>query len=374
MPPASHTPKAPRWHSLDLLRSLAIILMVQGHTMTALLRPDLREATWYKIHTFVHGFTAPMFLISAGLAYGFTTFRRLEKHTTFGPATKKRLKRYAQLMLIGYMFQLSWGALSVWIFRPWRFFLKAFRIGPLHLISFTLLCCEALLLILKERRRFVWACALLMFLVLGLSPMVWTQQLAAKMPPFIGTWFDNSHRSLFPIFPWAAFIFFGVLCAHFVVREDQPSSVRKHLGKASLALGCLLCALTYIPWLLELLADKHADYFWDAHPAFVIFRMGGVLIVFAACSLAQELLVKNTQTSATPKWLLMNSTLGRHALAAYVIHLFILFGSPIHPGLKYRFGKALNLGPCILACALVVLATLLLTFTWARFQKHRAQG
>jgi uncharacterized membrane protein len=62
-----------RWLALDLLRFLAVLLMVQGHTFTALIEDAVRALGWYRWHSYVHGYTAPLFMFSAGLAFGVTT-------------------------------------------------------------------------------------------------------------------------------------------------------------------------------------------------------------------------------------------------------------------------------------------------------------
>ena len=62
--------KNDRWRALDLLRLVAVVLMVQGHVFTALLDRGLRHGPWYIRHSYVHGLTAPIFFFASGLAFG----------------------------------------------------------------------------------------------------------------------------------------------------------------------------------------------------------------------------------------------------------------------------------------------------------------
>src|SRR5262249_12613026 len=64
-----------RWLALDVLRGVAVLLMIQGHTFTALLDPAHYVGNWSRWHSLLHGLTAPMFLLGGGLAYGFVTMR-----------------------------------------------------------------------------------------------------------------------------------------------------------------------------------------------------------------------------------------------------------------------------------------------------------
>ena len=54
-----------RFRALDCMRFVAVTLMVQGHTFTALLEESVRGTTLYRQHAYVHGFTAPLFFFSS---------------------------------------------------------------------------------------------------------------------------------------------------------------------------------------------------------------------------------------------------------------------------------------------------------------------
>src|SRR5687767_13790429 len=99
-----------RWLSLDVFRGIAVISMIQGHVFTALLRPEAYDGDWVQWHTLVHGHTAPMFLIGAGIAYGFVTLR--EGGARPGAFSRRIVKRGLQLLALGYLLQVpraSWA-------------------------------------------------------------------------------------------------------------------------------------------------------------------------------------------------------------------------------------------------------------------------
>ena len=54
---------------LDLLRLVASVQMIQGHTVDGLLATELRHGWAYDAWTFLRGLTAASFLVASGLAF-----------------------------------------------------------------------------------------------------------------------------------------------------------------------------------------------------------------------------------------------------------------------------------------------------------------
>ena len=63
---------APRIQLLDFIRFMAMVLMVEGHTLEAFLRPqDIRMADFgWNAWVGLRGLTAPLFLMVSGAASG----------------------------------------------------------------------------------------------------------------------------------------------------------------------------------------------------------------------------------------------------------------------------------------------------------------
>ena len=148
---AQARPRSGRWLALDLLRFCAVFLMVQGHVFSSLLSAEVRSERWYSHHNFVHGYTAPMFLFAAGLAFGYTTFRAWDAQTRVGPAFWKRMRRYAMLIGIGYALHLPSTSLAALMelsperLRSWL------AIDVLQHIGVSLMCCQVLLLFARRQ-------------------------------------------------------------------------------------------------------------------------------------------------------------------------------------------------------------------------------
>ncbi len=63
---------------IDYYRMIIILLMIQGHTLRALLREDLKMGVWFKIHEYIHGAVAPGFLFLSGFLFFYTLKKKIK--------------------------------------------------------------------------------------------------------------------------------------------------------------------------------------------------------------------------------------------------------------------------------------------------------
>src|SRR5688572_31079092 len=68
-PPASVAVARARLSFVDGLRLVAAVQMIQGHTLDALLAPELRQGPCFSAWTFARGLTSTTFLFTAGVSF-----------------------------------------------------------------------------------------------------------------------------------------------------------------------------------------------------------------------------------------------------------------------------------------------------------------
>jgi hypothetical protein len=353
-----------RFVALDRLRAWAVISMVQGHTFTALMKPDALSPSIMKWHALVHGLTAPAFLFGAGLAFGLATYPHYERHRQGGAPLYKRLRRYAMLVLLGYALQLPGASLLLALRMPLAELTPVLRIGPLHLIALCLTVCQLSVLGLASARLHALLAGTLGVLISALAPYVYAAQAGAAAGPLLGPWLDASSGSLFPIFPWASFAFLGVATGGLLALGRRPLP----RAAAWLVPGVLLAGSAYALFLSGVrLADP--KWFWHASPLNTVFRIGlvlallGLLHCFAARPVAQ---VESGTREAS--W---TELLARHSLVAFVVHLLLLYGTPFTPSLQRRYGLALDAFEVSAVFAAIMLATLLAVRAWSSLLDER---
>lgn len=340
-----------RFLALDRLRALAVVLMIQGHTFTALMQPRAFSPQFGRLHGLLHGLTAPAFLFGAGLAFGFATYGRYERHRKFGADVRRRFWRYLSLIVIGYALQLP-GA-SIWAaFHVQGAQLELVcRIGPLHLVALTLGLCQLAIFVVPTPRLHAALSTALGLVVLISSDAVGHAALSERLPLLLGALFDDAHGSQFPLFPWASFALFGVGLSGLLTQRAASARVEPRVAWF-VASGAVLVAAAYIA-LASGLAPFDHYWFWRTSPTYFAFRLGLVVI-------ALGLLVRKSDAQHEPREDL-TALLARRSLTAYVVHLLLLYGTPFTPNLVYRLGATLNLVQVSVMFGLVFAATLAIT-------------
>src|ERR1700758_1093791 len=101
-----------RLEYLDVIRGVFILIMVEGHTLRALLDPSVHGETIYRAQDLVHNMTGPVFLFASGAAFVYSTRKHWDLYRAWGPKLRARLGRWLGLVVAGYALQLSYGTLA----------------------------------------------------------------------------------------------------------------------------------------------------------------------------------------------------------------------------------------------------------------------
>lgn len=186
-----------RVDALDALRAFAVVQMVQGHTLDALLATSLRAGMAFEVWRWVRGLTAPAFLFCAGFAFVFAYRRRPD-------GTTRRLKRAALLIALGYGLRTPWlqllsGEVSVGAWHDWAL------VDVLQCIGVSIALLEASERLPPQLRRWLLACVGALCFCAG----------PAGIPMPLPTWLANyfGQGTLFALLPWSGHVAAGALCA-----------------------------------------------------------------------------------------------------------------------------------------------------------------
>ena len=343
-------PPKRRWLALDGFRFAAICLMVQGHVFTTLLDEATKAQSWYPHHRFVHGYTAPMFLFGAGLAFGLTTFRKWDAHGRFGPAVKKRLTRYGWLLLIGYSLRLPTLSIThlLALDEPSRIE-RLVRPDVLQHIAVTMLILQGLAYVIRDRRVYCAVVAALALFAVGAAPWIWNIDLAAtSIPHSITGYLNASTGSTFPLVPWMGFTFVGVLLAYAMV----GGGANHDLGELSRRFAWPITAAAALALVGPVLIDRMGPLpllpfhnFWKVNPLFFVWRLGNALAVLAVLCQAERLAAARgwlDPAGSKPslghrikeRVLSGVEVIAAESLVIYVLHMVLIHGSVFTRGLK----------------------------------------
>jgi hypothetical protein len=296
---------------IDAFRGLMALVMVQGHLTDTLLTAAARAQPWYVFQQMFHGSTAPGFLFASGFVAG------LPRAPLSARAGLRRARRLLFVLGVGYFLQLPF-------FSLWK---TVGASSPAERAA--LLACDALQVIaatqlfvlalqwVAGRHWTRWA-GLLALVVIAATPFVWSSALSRQLPEALAPWLDERTGSRFPVFPFAAFVLAGTLGGAALGRAEPWTRHRREIGwgLGLVALGAVLA------WVLS----DRVDY-WGASPAYVLVRLGGLLLLLRLVEAAAVAEAPGTRALAL---------LGHETLLVYVLHLYILFGgvfgrSPLTP-------------------------------------------
>ena len=341
---------AQRIKFLDWLRGLAAVIMLQGHTFHALLRPEDREGAPFIFSQFFGGQAAAVFLFLTGVTFGLGMNRREELKPWHRVIAALARARY--LFLLAFLFRLQTFAFS-WPHSRWTDLMK---VDVLNAMGATagLLALSALASGISRVR----AAAAAGVFIAGISPVIAGLD-TSRAPWFLRGYFVPNADS-FSVFPWGAYLAFGLAAGSAI-----PLIERKHWSRvmqwAALVGFALLLGGQYfsnLPYSIY----QHSD-FWIDSPALVACKLGNTLLLAAAAFLWTEYF------SVGWSWV---RQLGTTSLAVYWVHVELVYGRWLT-----NYKERLSLWPCVGAVAAVTVLMLLvsLAVTWLRrYWRERPRG
>ena len=328
-----HSEKKHRIIFIDLMRAFAVIQMVQGHTIDALLADQYRviDNPIYSLWVFMRGMTAPIFMFTAGTVFTYL-FRLVNKPFFQNARTIKGIKRGLLLIFLGYL--LRYPTNTVFDFSQvtdysWNTFLA---VDVLQLIGLSLFALLFLLYIsekLKLNDYIVFSSAAILIIIV--SPLFFYINWNNFLPQFLAGYFYTGTGSLFPFFPWSAYVIAGGVLGSYLAKH--PMVFKTSRFSLTLAIsGIIIIAASEIG---DVLSGIYSYQFTvnSANINLVLFRIGFVLVMNAVVSFI------SLKANTIPKLLII---VGRNTLLIYVVHLVILYGSAWNVGLFQSSGKSFS--------------------------------
>jgi hypothetical protein len=345
-----------RIHFVDVLRLLALAQMVNGHTLHAVLREELRQGDFYHGYLWFRGLVSVAFMLVAGLAFHITTLARFEQHRSDRSAVRRRVLRALQIIAIGFLLRLPLLALLTGNVPGLALGLRDLaRIDVLPCIGVSLLLLEALVAIARKPAQVVIACLGLSVLCALAAP--W----GASLPHqgaigFLTGWLGPQGGSAFPLLPFSGYVFAGVVLGAVALPAGRRTDVRVPVPRLLCASGLLFVlswVIEHAPWSVAQPRSVQVHT-----PSFFVLKLAAVTLVVALLANAR----RRMRSLPAPLCILAGET-----LAVYVFHLLVLYGFPAD--LHGRLGTTLWLPRALYMSALMLVASAAAGIGWHRI-KH----
>ncbi len=364
LPPANRSKTAKpsqRIAALDLARILAMIMMIQGHTMFALASPevlDLSQFPW-NIWNFLRGVTAPVFLMVSGAVHVFAN-KRNENGRINGTTIYKRVRMAVILIAIGYMMVFPASKIYDLPFLASDIWQSFFAVNVLQLFGVSQIMLTLLYMATRNDRQLGICSVCVALCITFLTPFVHSIHWAGFLPLGIADYLTMEKGSLFPIFPFTAFLFYGVGVG--VLLKSRPNEDR--LGfiiKWGIPAGVALCAIGggILPVFKS--AFSFGIDWMRSNPGIVLVRAGIVLMELSVISFIFKKLRRFEKIFVL---------FGKRAIYVYVVHLIVIYGTPVFPGFEHFFKLSLSIPEAIFMACIVITITLLITYAIDQLLKY----
>ncbi len=342
---------------IDLARALAIVLMVYGHTISALLAPEYRSGAWYDAWVIQRGLTSSLFLLLSGFAFSIATTRHWAVHMRVSPAVVKRLRRFTLFIALGYALHFPVGHLAQLAgieADRWRSFLA---VDVLQLIGVMFILIQALVMIGRSRRVFMVASFVLAVLIVTLTPAVWRREWTDMVPLALASYLSPAYGSQFPLFPFGASVLIGAAAGQLYARWGA-SHLSAFANRVLIGAGAGLA--------LAALSTRAAgvDVFGPGPgsgiPGEFMLRTGVALVILGVLAHASRAVTHLPHVFGA---------VAQESLLIYFVHLCIVYGSVWNRGLVQYIGETLTPLHTVPVVVAIIAAMVLLAWGWNRL-KH----
>ena len=320
-------PQSTRLYFIDAVRAFAILMMLQGHFIDALLLPEYRDKSYlaYTMWDYMRGNTAPVFFTISGLIFTYLLLKAKEKGN-LTRRIKKGINRGLMLIIIGYALRIP--------FFDWiegHFPMYFFKVDVLQCIGLSLILIVVFYLLSLKKTRFFSALMFSIGMVVFMTEPLYRNLQIESLPIPLANYLSKSNGSIFPIIPWFGFMAWGAFMATFFYKFLLHKSFKVVTLLIYFTLGFALMFLSspILTFLSEILGfelfERVANY------NYLFLRLGNVLVTFGVFYLLEQYVKQK---------LILN--IGQKTLSIYVIHFIVLYGSFTGEGLWQNLGKSLN--------------------------------
>ncbi|MBI9072502.1 MAG: DUF1624 domain-containing protein [Melioribacteraceae bacterium] len=337
---------------LDILRLLAVFLMIEGHSFDVFLSEKFRQSgtMFFDLWNLVRGITAPIFFFTTGTVFNYLLIK--SENEKSNPRVKKGIKRGLLLVLIGYLLRypthtiVYFGDVTA---KQWQIF---FTVDALHVIGIGLLLI-VLIYLAEKKIKFDLSFSYLVraIIIFAISPFINAFNWSSILPDYLAGYFYYGTGSIFPLFPWLGYIFAGAYFGSWLRKNSQTGLDSNGVLKLSI----VTIFLFVIGFLFNHLENNYLNGFsyWHPNSAMVFYRLGIVIIIVLGISL----IFKNDYK--LPQFL---SKVSKNSLYIYIVHLIILYGCAWFPGINKYIGKSFTIFESFILTIIIYLSVILLLF------------
>ena len=345
--------------ALDLTRIIAMVMMIQGHTLDALALPhelDINNFPW-NIWSYLRRYTSPMFLMVSGAVQVFANKRNSDGKLDNGTIWR-RIKIAMILIIIGYMFNCPVSNAFDLFYIEHKYWVPFLQIGILQIIGVSLLFVLLVFILTKGDKSLGITSFIISAIIVFSSAFIHHIDWFGILPESLAAYLSFEHGSGFTIFPYMGFMFFGVTYGT-LLKQIAPDKRTKFMLYSGIPFGMIFIITGFQFYKIY---TKH--FFFDvvmkANPGIIFNQVGTVFIVLSLAALIYLL---------TKKLAFYYSFFGKKVLFIYIIHLLLIFGTPWSQGLGKSYFKSLPISITLIIVVCVEISSFVIAWLYEYSQQ-----
>jgi uncharacterized membrane protein len=298
-----------RRHYLDWLRGIAVLIMIEAHTIDSWTRVADRTRPIYAWGLIIGGFGAPMFLLLAGIALTLAARSRLRKGMMPSDVAARAQRRGWQIFGLAFLFRLQSWVISGGALRQ-----VLLKVDILNIMGPSMIVAAWLWRIGRSDRARALLFVMATIAAAMVTPLVRESVALSALPDEI-EWYlrPSPGRTTFTLLPWAGFLFAGAAIGLWVDRSHNPAMEQR----VTIQLGLTGVTVALAGYLASLLPPIYRETsFWTSSPTFFFFRLGIIVALLP---------VAYAWTRAWRGWSPVQE-FGVASLFVYWIHVEMVYG------------------------------------------------
>jgi uncharacterized membrane protein len=331
-----------RLYFIDIVRTFAILMMLQGHFIDTLLDNSYRNlaSESFALWSFFRGITAPLFFTISGLIFTYLLLKAKDKGLE-NYRIKKGITRGFYLISIGYLIRINFKNLFSGTISS-----SFFEVDVLQCIGLSLILTVSIFFLCNKKIILFSIVTLILGTLIFVFEPLYRVLNIEGIPLLIHNYISQSNGSVFRILPWYGYSSMGA----FIATLFYWNLDKKHF-KTTLISSFIFTGLVLVFYssdiLMQVFSVTKIEILSEAADYNYLFTKLGYVLLYFAFFYSLEKFLKHS----------LILKIGKNTLAIYVIHFILLYGSFFGIGFKI-IGK--NLSPVEVSIGTLIFLILVL--------------
>jgi uncharacterized membrane protein len=323
---------------LDVLRGVAVLIMIEAHVIDAWTRAADRGRRAFGESLILGGFGAPLFLFLAGIGVVLSAGSKARRSGDPAAASRAVRTRGLQIFALAFVFRLQSWVLGGFTAPAWTML----KVDILNIMGPAMVAAAALWALGRSSRARVALFTAMAAAAVLLTPAIRHLTALAALPDAIEAYFRPvPGLNNFTFFPWIGFVLAGAVVG-VILDSAQTAAADRRANLALGAAGALLATAAYQASFGPPLDPRSA--FWTTSASFFCLRLGLMIVALSLAWLWEQ------RPTAGARWSPVQ-LLGRTSLFVYWVHVELVYGlisRPLHGAFSLEGAWAALGGVCLL--------------------------